>query len=269
MSAQIIDGKKIAQNIRDNVRERIKQLAIKPGLAVVLVGNDSASQVYVGMKKKACLEAGINSFSHELPATTTEKELLELIDKLNNQPEVHGILVQSPVPSHINEQKIVEAINPQKDVDGFHPMTPFVSCTPGGIIELINSTGVSIKGKKAVIIGRSHIVGKPTAALLLDRDATVTICHSRTQNLAEETKQADILVAAVGRPNLITGSMIKLGAVVIDVGINRIDGKLVGDVEFDSAKQVAGHLTPVPGGVGPMTIAILMRNTLEAAKKGV
>ena len=268
MTAKIIDGKTIAQQIRDKVRDDVSKLVTKPGLAVVLVGDDPASHTYVGMKKKACLEAGINSFSHELPASTTEEDLLELIAKLNQQPEVHGILVQSPVPKHINEHKIVEAINPQKDVDGFHPMTPFVSCTPGGIIELIDSTGVEIKGKKAVIIGRSHIVGKPTAALLLDRDATVTICHRHTQNLAEEAKQADILVVAVGKANLVTGAMIKPGAVVIDVGINRVDGKLVGDVEFDSAKKVAGYLTPVPGGVGPMTIAILMRNTLEAAKKG-
>jgi len=267
MTAHIIDGRAIAQTIRQQVKDEVADMAIKPGLAVVLVGKDPASQTYVNMKKRACAEAGLQSFSHELPEDVSEQELLTLISALNHQHNVHGILVQLPLPKQIDTGKIITSIDPAKDVDGFHPLTPYVPCTPGGIMELIDSTGLSIQGKKAVMIGRSHIVGKPTAALLLDRNATITICHRHTQNLAEEARQADILVVAVGKPNLVTGAMIKPGAIVIDVGTNHVNGKLVGDVDFESALAVAGFITPVPRGVGPMTIAILLRNTLEAAKQ--
>jgi methylenetetrahydrofolate dehydrogenase (NADP+)/methenyltetrahydrofolate cyclohydrolase len=277
--ATIIDGKEIAKKIKQEAAVEASQLkkgGIVPGLAVVLVGSDPASRIYVKNKKAACAEIGIESFSHELPEETSEEELLRLIDILNGDAKVHGILVQLPLPSHLDEAKVIGAISPDKDVDGFHPYNlgkllvgeaRFVSCTPAGILELIDSTGVDIKGKRAVVAGRSNIVGKPVAILLLERHATVTICHSRTKDLAGEVAGADILVAAIGRPEFIRGSWIKEGAVVIDVGINRgKDGKLKGDVEFDAAARRALAITPVPGGVGPMTIAMLMKNTIKAAK---
>ena len=266
MTAQIIDGKALAEKMKAEIKVQVSAMPSKPGLAVVLIGTNAASQTYVNMKKKACTEAGIISFSYELPETTSEAELLALIEKLNHQNDVHGILVQLPIPKHVNSARVLEAITPKKDVDGFHPMTSFLPCTPAGIMELIDSTGMNLNGKKAVVVGRSHIVGKPTATLLLDRNATVTICHRHTVDLGSETRQADVMVAAVGVPRLIKGDMIKAGAVVIDVGINRVDGKLVGDVDFEEANAVAGYLTPVPGGVGPMTIAMLLHNTFHAAK---
>ncbi len=245
-------------------------------MAVIIVGDDPASRVYVNNKKKACEEIGIASFEYALPADTSEEELLELIDKLNVTPEVSGILVQLPVPKHIDEQKIICAINPKKDVDAFHPVNvgkimtgdyDFVPCTPAGVMELIAESGIEVSGKDCVIVGRSNIVGKPQAMLLLHKNGTVTICHSRTADLKAKTKAADILVVAVGIPEFITGDMIKEGAVVIDVGINRLENKkLVGDVHFESAEKVASAITPVPGGVGPMTIAMLMKNTLKAAQ---
>ncbi|MGN0182235.1 MAG: bifunctional methylenetetrahydrofolate dehydrogenase/methenyltetrahydrofolate cyclohydrolase FolD [Candidatus Ornithomonoglobus sp.] len=261
------------------MKEEVKKLqarGINPGLAVILVGEDPASQVYVRNKKLACEYIGINSFEYVLPADTTQKELIELIEKLNRDDTVSGILCQLPVPEHINEEAIINAIDPKKDVDAFHPVNvgkimtgnyDFVPCTPAGVMELIKESGIDVNGKECVVVGRSNIVGKPMSMLLLHKNGTVTICHSRTQNLAEKTRNADILVAAVGIPNFITGDMIKPGAVVIDVGINRIaPKKLVGDVEFESAEKVAGAITPVPGGVGPMTIAMLMKNTLKAAE---
>ena len=242
---------------------------------MIIVGDDPASRVYVNNKKKACEECGIYSEEYALPANTPEKELLELIDTLNGRKEISGILVQLPVPEHIDEKKIISAISPEKDVDAFHPINvgkimvgdfDFVPCTPAGVMELIAESGIDVSGKECVVVGRSNIVGKPQAMLLLHKNGTVTICHSKTKNLAEKTKAADIHVAAVGIPNFIKGDMIKPGAVVIDVGINRIEGKkLVGDVEFESAEKVAGAITPVPGGVGPMTIAMLMKNTVRAA----
>jgi methylenetetrahydrofolate dehydrogenase (NADP+)/methenyltetrahydrofolate cyclohydrolase len=276
MPAKIIDGRSIAAGIRENVAKEIKRLkGIAPGLAVVLVGDDPASKVYVGMKKKACDAVGIYSQEHILPEATSQRELLELISTLNKEPRISGILVQLPLPDHIDEKEVLRAVDPRKDVDGFHPVNvgsltvgarTFAPCTPAGIIELIKSTGVDIKGKRALVVGRSNIVGKPTATLLLAENATVTICHSKTQDLPFECRHADILVVAIGKPRMITGDMIKPGAIVIDVGTNRVgEKKLVGDVDFDEAVKVAGHITPVPGGVGPMTIAMLMKNTLEAA----
>ncbi len=254
---------------------KLKESGINPGLAVIIVGDDPASRVYVNNKKKACEECGIYSEEYALPAETSEKELLDLIDVLNNNSKISGILVQLPVPDHIDEKKIIEAINPIKDVDAFHPVNvgkimvgdfDFVPCTPAGVMELIKESGIEVSGKECVVVGRSNIVGKPQAMLLLHQNGTVTVCHSRTKDLKAKTKEADILVVAVGIPNFVTGDMIKPGAVVIDVGINRIaDKKLVGDVEFESAEKVAGAITPVPGGVGPMTIAILMKNTVKAA----
>ncbi|MCX7918115.1 MAG: bifunctional methylenetetrahydrofolate dehydrogenase/methenyltetrahydrofolate cyclohydrolase FolD [bacterium] len=280
MSAQIIDGKAIAKEIRQQIKEEIAQLVAtgktQPGLAVVIVGNNPASRVYVNAKKKACAEVGIYSEEYALPETITESELISLIQKLNHDRKIHGILVQLPLPDHIDEQKVIESINPQKDVDGFHPMnignlligTPtFIPCTPAGIMVLLQKTGIELKGKHAVVIGRSNIVGKPVSILLLAQHATVTICHSRTIDLPAVAREADVLVVAIGKPNFITGAAIKPGAVVIDVGVNRVDDKLVGDVEFESVSQVAGYITPVPGGVGPMTIAMLLQNTLQAAKQ--
>lgn len=244
-------------------------------MAVIIVGDDPASRVYVNNKKKACEECGIYSEEYALPAETSEEELLKLIDELNVREEISGILVQLPVPKHINEKKIISAISPIKDVDAFHPVNvgkimvgdfDFVPCTPAGVMELIKESGIDVSGKECVVVGRSNIVGKPQAMLLLHENGTVTICHSRTKDLAEKTRKADILVVAVGIANFVTGDMIKPGAVVIDVGINRVaDKKLVGDVEFETAEKVAGAITPVPGGVGPMTIAMLMRNTVKAA----
>lgn len=280
--AQIIDGKMIATQIKDELKEEVKMLqaqGVFPGLAVVLVGNNSASQVYVRNKKTACEYVGIKSFSYELPEETSEQELLELIDTLNHDHAVNGILVQLPLPKHLDENKVILAIDPKKDVDGFHPqnlgalcvgLPGFISCTPAGVIELIKRSHVEIAGKHCVVVGRSNIVGKPVSLLLLREHGTVTICHSKTKNLTENLKQADIVIAAVGIPKMIQGNQLKEGAVVIDVGINRDEtGKLCGDVDFASCEAVASHITPVPGGVGPMTIAMLMHNCVLAAKNKV
>ena len=277
--AKLLMGKEVSDRIKNEMKEQVKELkarGINPGLAVILVGEDPASKVYVSNKKKACEYIGINSFEYKLPEETTEGELIELIKKLNNDNAVSGILCQLPVPKHINEEAIINAIDPKKDVDAFHPINvgkimtgnyDFVPCTPAGVMELIKESGIDVCGKECVVVGRSNIVGKPMSMLLLHQNGTVTVCHSRTKDLKEKTKSADILVAAVGIPNFITGDMIKIGAVVIDVGINRIAPKtLVGDVDFETAKEVAGAITPVPGGVGPMTIAMLMKNTLKAAE---
>ena len=278
--ANLIDGKKVSADVKEQVRQETETLFQKygkrPGLAVVIVGNDPASRVYVNNKKKACETVGFQSFEYALPEDTTQEELLELVETLNADENVNGILVQLPVPKQIDDKAIINAISAQKDVDAFHPENvgrimigeyAFLPCTPAGVMELIDSTGVEISGKKCVVIGRSNIVGKPMAMLLLHRSGTVTICHSRTQNLAEITREADILVAAVGKANFVTGDMIKEGAVVIDVGMNRLEnGKLCGDVNFAEAEQKASYITPVPGGVGPMTIAMLMKNTLTAFK---
>ena len=277
--AQIIDGKALSETIKLSVRAGVEELGkkgITPGLAVVLVGENSASKIYVKNKIAACEYTGVKSFAYYLPEDVPQAELDELIRTLNADRAVHGILVQLPLPAHLNEAQTLALISPDKDVDGFHAVNAgrlmlgepcLAACTPSGIIELIRSTGVGIAGKHAVVVGRSNIVGKPAALLLLQNNATVTVCHSKTENLADFTRRADILVAAVGRKELITGDMIKPGAVVIDVGMNRCDGKLYGDVEFSSASRVAGYITPVPGGVGPMTIAMLLSNTLKAASK--
>ncbi len=253
----------------------LKEKGINPGLAVIIVGDDPASRVYVNNKKKACEQIGVYSEEYALPAETTEQELLDLIEKLNKDKKINGILVQLPVPKHINEETIINAIDPKKDVDAFHPVNvgkimvgnfDFVPCTPAGVMELIRESGIDVEGKECVVVGRSNIVGKPQAMLLLHKNATVTICHSRTKDLASKTKNADIVVAAVGIPEFIKGDMIKPGAVVIDVGINRVaDKKLVGDVDFEACEKIASAITPVPGGVGPMTIAMLMKNTVKAA----
>lgn len=280
MAATIIDGKAVSNKIRLQLTEEVAEFkaetGITPGLAVVLVGEDPASQTYVRNKEKSTIKAGMYSEVHRLPAETSEAELLNLVEKLNQDKKIHGILVQLPLPKHIDETKVLNAIAPGKDVDGFHPVNAgnlfigqesFIPCTPHGIMELLAHEGVELKGKQAVVVGRSNIVGKPVAMLLLQEHATVTICHSRTADLGAVTRQADVLVVAVGRPNFITGDMIKPGAVVIDVGINRVEGRLVGDVDFESANSVAGSITPVPGGVGPMTITMLLMNTLAAAKR--
>ena len=280
MTAQIIDGKAIAAQVRNEWKLRADALiarGVTPGMAVIIVGNDPASKVYVANKVKACAQLGLYSIHVELPTDTTEQRLLAEVDKLNNDPAIHGILVQLPLPKHLDSHTVIEAINPDKDVDGFHQMnvgalvtgeTPFPSCTPYGVMVMLEKTGINIEGKHAVVVGRSNIVGKPMALLLLHKNATVTICTSKTVDLAKHTLDADILVAAVGRANFITGDMVKPGAVVIDVGINRnAEGKLVGDVDFDSVKKVAGYITPVPGGVGPMTITMLVANTVRAAER--
>lgn len=277
--AKIIDGKAVSAKVKEQVRreaEVLKDQGIEIGLAVVIVGNNSASRVYVNNKKKACEEVGFTSYEYALPEETTEAELLELVEKLNNDDKVNGILVQLPLPKQINENSIINAIRPEKDVDAFHPENvghimigdfSFLPCTPAGVMELIAETGVDVCGKNCVVIGRSNIVGKPMAMLLLHKNGTVTICHSRTKNLAEICSQADILVAAVGKAGFVTPDMVKEGAVVIDVGMNRnSEGKLCGDVDYAACFDKAGYITPVPGGVGPMTIAMLMRNTLTAAK---
>lgn len=253
----------------------LKASGINPGLAVVIVGDDPASRVYVNSKKKACEDLGILSEEYALPAETTEDELISLVKELNEKDSISGILVQLPLPKHINEEAVINTIVPNKDVDAFHPVNvgkimvgnyDFLPCTPAGVMELIAESGIDVSGKECVVVGRSNIVGKPQAMLLLHKNGTVTICHSKTKDLKEKTKNADILVAAVGIPEMITGDMIKEGAVVIDVGINRLENKkLVGDVHFESAEKVAGAITPVPGGVGPMTIAMLMKNTVKAA----
>ena len=281
--AQIISGKEVALKVRERIKNEVEELFAKtgkrPGLAVIIVGEDPASQVYVRNKAKGCEEVGFHSEVYRLPEQTEMSELLALINKLNNDENIHGILCQLPLPKHLDETEVILAIDPNKDVDAFHPVNTgkimignysFLPCTPAGVMELIASTGVDISGKECVVVGRSNIVGKPQAMLLLQKNGTVTICHSRTKNLAETTKRADILVVAVGRPNFITGDMIKEGAIVVDVGINRMDdGKLVGDVHFESAEKVASYITPVPGGVGPMTITMLLQNTLTAAKQQI
>lgn len=277
--AQIIDGKAISARIKDELKQEIsalKEKGIHPGLAVVIVGNDPASRIYVNLKKRDCEELGILSREYALPEETTEEGLLELIDELNRDSSINGILVQLPVPKQIDENKIIAAISPEKDVDAFHAANVgkimigtynFLPCTPAGCMELIASTGVDITGKSCVVVGRSNIVGKPMAMLLLHKNGTVTIAHSKTKNLKEVCASADILVAAVGVPKLIKGDMIKPGAVVIDVGTTKMpDGKLCGDVDFEAASKIAGYITPVPGGVGPMTRVILMKNTVTAAK---
>jgi len=280
MSAQRIEGKTISDAIRAEISQETAALAargIVPGLAVVLVGDDPASKVYVGSKAKACEQLGFYSEVHRLEAEASQEELLALIDKLNNQASIHGILVQLPLPKHIDEKAIIDAISVEKDVDGFHPVSvgnlvigddSLLPCTPAGVIEMIKRTGIEIAGKHAVVIGRSNIVGKPVAMLLLRENATVTVCHSRTANMEEIAKTADILVVAIGKAKAIGASYVKPGAVVVDVGINRLpDGKLAGDVDYDDVLETAGYITPVPGGVGPMTITMLMLNTLKAAKQ--
>lgn len=278
--AEIIDGKKISAQIRGSIKEEtarfIAETGVTPGLAVILVGSDPASQIYVRNKKKACEEVGFKSFEYLMPESTTEEELKELVNKLNHTSEVHGILCQLPLPKHISEKAVIESISPMKDVDAFHPVNVgrimtgdynFLPCTPAGIMELIKSTGVEIAGKKCVVVGRSNIVGKPMAMLLLHANGTVTMCHSKTADLKKECLEADILVVATGKAKMIKADMVKPGAVVIDVGMDRDEnGKLCGDVDFDEVSKVAGYITPVPGGVGPMTIAMLMRNTYTAAK---
>lgn len=276
---QIIDGKKISQEIKDELREKMAELKQKGGsrcLAVIQVGDDPASSVYVNNKKKTCEYIGIDSESYHLPEETTEKELLELIEELNRKPEVNGILVQLPLPKQIDENKILLAISPEEDVDGFHPVNVgnlsigrpgFVSCTPAGVIQLLKRSGIEIEGKECVVLGRSNIVGKPMAMLLLRENGTVTVCHSRTKNLKEITKRADILIAAIGKPKFIDADYVKEGAVVIDVGIHRNEnGKLCGDVDFESVAPHCAAITPVPGGVGPMTIAMLMHNCVEGIR---
>jgi methylenetetrahydrofolate dehydrogenase (NADP+)/methenyltetrahydrofolate cyclohydrolase len=281
MSATIIDGKSIAAEIENELRSEVESLKsqdIEPGLAVILVGDDPASKVYVGRKKKACERLGIKSFEYTLPADTSEDYVLNLVAELNSRKDVNGILVQLPLPEQIDSKKVLIAIDPAKDVDGFHPMnvgslfvdeSPLPPCTPAGVMELLARTGVELKGKHAVVVGRSNIVGKPVAIMLLKQHATVTICHSRTVNLPDVCRSADVLVAAVGKPEMIKGDWIKPGAVVIDVGVNRLDSGLVGDVEFAGASQIASAITPVPGGVGPMTIAMLMRNTIKATRSQI
>lgn len=276
---KLIDGKIISASVKERVKEEVEALkkeGITTGLAVIIVGEDPASKVYVANKKKACEMLGIISEEYALPENTTQEELLALIDELNNKTTINGILCQLPLPKHLDEQAVINAILPQKDVDAFHPQNvgkimlgdyDFVPCTPAGIMEMLQYENIDIAGKTCVVIGRSNIVGKPMGMLLLHKNGTVTICHSRTKDLASVCKNADILVAAVGRPNFVTADMVKEGAVVIDVGINRVDGKLVGDVDFESVKDKCSAITPVPGGVGPMTIAMLMQNTLTAAKK--
>ncbi len=278
--AEIIDGKKVAEQLRKEVREEVKKLreesGIVPGLAAVLVGNNPASQIYVRNKRKACEEVGIYSEEHNLPEETTESDLLSLVERLNYDEKIHGILVQLPLPKQVNESKILKAVSPLKDIDGFHPENMgllvegnprFIPCTPYGIIKLLDYYSIEIQGKEAVVVGRSNIVGKPVSLLLLHRHATVTICHSRTRTLPEVTRRADILIAAIGRARFITDDMVKEGAVVIDVGINRLpDGKLSGDVDFERVGEKASYITPVPGGVGPMTIGMLLWNTFSSAK---
>ena len=278
---QIIDGKAVSAAVKAEVAEETAKLreekGLKVGLAVVIVGSDPASRVYVNNKKKACEAVGFQSFEYALDESTTQEQLLDLVNVLNRDDRVNGILVQLPLPKHIDEKAVINAISPDKDVDAFHPINvgkimigeySFLPCTPAGVMRLIESTGTDITGKQCVVIGRSNIVGKPQAMLLLQKNGTVTICHSKTKNLKEICLGADILVVAIGRANFVTGDMIKEGAVVIDVGMNRLDnGKLCGDVEFESAEKKASFITPVPGGVGPMTIAMLMKNTLTAAKQ--
>ena len=278
---KLISGKEVSTSIRAKIKEEAQKLrddyGIQPGLAVILVGNDPASQIYVRNKQKACEEVGFHAFEYRLNENSTQEQLLDLIGVLNKDNKVHGILVQLPLPDHIDPQTVINTISPEKDVDAFHPINvgkimlgdyEFLPCTPAGVMELIDSTGVEISGKNCVVVGRSNIVGKPMAMLLLHRNATVTICHSRTKNLAEICAGADILVSAVGKAHFITADMVKEGAMVIDVGMNHDEnGKLWSDVDFPNAKEVAGYISPVPGGVGPMTITMLLLNTIEAAER--
>ena len=289
MTAKIIDGKKIAADMRAELKEevaRLKKQGIVPGLGVILVGDDPASQSYVTAKGRACEDIGIYSDDNRLPATTPQKELMALVEKMNNDPKINGILVQLPLPKGLDESEVLLAINPAKDVDGFHPVNvgkmmigekAFLPCTPHGVVQLLIRSGVTIEGADVVIVGRSNLVGKPLANMLIQKkpnaNATVTICHTRTKNLSSHTKRADIVIAAAGRPNTITAEMVKEGAVVIDVGVNRVDDatkkkgyRLVGDVDFEAVKEKASLITPVPGGVGPMTITMLLYNTVESAK---
>lgn len=282
MSAQLISGTELAASIREQIAKRAQELSAlghKPGLAVVLVGQDPASQVYVRNKVSACEKAGFKSEMHTLPADTSQTELLTLIQRLNEDNSIHGILVQLPLPDHLDAHLVIESINADKDVDGFHISNAgllmtgkplFRPCTPYGVMKMLELTGIELKGAEAVVVGASNIVGKPQAMLLLQQGATVTLCHSKTKDLKAHCQRADIIVVAVGRPNLITADMVKPGAVVIDVGINRLpDGKLCGDVDFESVQSVAGWITPVPGGVGPMTITMLLQNTLEAVERKI
>lgn len=276
--AQIIDGKLVSAKVKEQVRNEVtalKEQGITPGLAVIIVGDDPASRVYVNNKKKACADVGFYSEEYALPAETTMEQLLSLIDELNARKDINGILCQLPLPKHLDEKEVINRIDSSKDVDAFSPVNvgkitigeyDFLPCTPAGVMELLAHYNISAEGKNCVVIGRSNIVGKPMALLLLHQNGTVTVCHSRTQNLADVCKNADILVAAVGRANFVTADMVKDGAVVIDVGMNRLDGKLCGDVKFDEVSEKASYITPVPGGVGPMTIGMLMKNTLKAAK---
>ncbi|MFN2257430.1 MAG: bifunctional methylenetetrahydrofolate dehydrogenase/methenyltetrahydrofolate cyclohydrolase FolD [Desulfuromonadaceae bacterium] len=282
MAATLIDGKALAAQMREKLAQSVAELEHKgvvPGLAVVLVGDDPASRVYVSMKEKACAKAGIFSDEHRLPAETTQEELLSLVDKLNNDPRIDGILVQLPLPEHIDEDAVITSIATQKDVDGFHPESvgrlvtgnpTFKSCTPYGVMKMLESIDYDLNGKEVVVVGRSNIVGKPLALMCLAENATVTVCHSRTRDLPGHVKRADVVVAAVGRTEMVKGEWIKDGAVVIDVGINRQeDGKLLGDVEFATASERASYITPVPGGVGPMTITMLLENTVQSARRRV
>ncbi len=273
--ATLLDGKMTAENIRGKLKEEIAGFAKKPGLAAIIVGNNPASKVYVDIKERTCREVGIYSERYNLPETTTEQLLLQLIDKLNNNSSIHAILIQLPLPRHISPESVFSAVKLEKDVDGFSSRNigrlvagneANVPCTPKGIIRLLEEYKIPFEGKNAVVVGRSMIVGKPTALMLMNRSATVTVCHSRTKDLAEITSRADILIAAVGHPSLITKEMVKQGAAVVDVGINKIDGKIMGDVDFDSVKEAAGFITPVPGGVGPMTVAMLLENTVSCFK---
>ncbi len=274
--ATILDGKKAAEEIRSKMKGLVSKLQKKPGLAAIMVGDNPASKIYVGIKEKTCGEVGIYSERHNLPEETTEQQLLQLIEKLNASSRIHAILVQLPLPEHISQENVFSAIRHEKDVDGFSSRNigrlvsgneSAVPCTPKGIIRLLESYNVPIAGKSAVVVGRSMIVGKPTALMLINRNATVTLCHTKTADLQEHTKNADILVAAAGKPNLITAGMVKKGAAVVDVGINKADGRLCGDVDFESVKEKAGFISPVPGGVGPMTVAMLLENTMDCYNK--
>lgn len=281
MAAQLLDGKTMSNELREKLALRVENLkarGVTPGLAVILVGEDPASQIYVKNKGLGCVQVGMHSVTIRMPETTTQQELETQIDQLNSDAAIHGILVQLPLPAGLDEAAALARIAPEKDVDGFHVVNAgklftgqkgVVACTPKGAMEMIRRTGIDLSGKEAVVVGRSNIVGKPMAMLLLQQNATVTMCHSRTQHLAEHTRRADVLVAAVGKPRFITADMVKPGAIVIDVGINRVDGKVVGDVDFDAVKEVASWITPVPGGVGRMTITMLLENTIEAAERTV
>ncbi len=281
MAAQLLDGKTMSNELREKLALRVENLkarGVTPGLAVILVGEDPASQIYVKNKGLGCAQVGMHSVTIRMPETTTQQELETQIDQLNGDASIHGILVQLPLPAGLDEAAALARIAPEKDVDGFHVVNAgklftgqkgVVACTPKGAMEMIRRTGIDLSGKEAVVVGRSNIVGKPMAMLLLQQNATVTMCHSRTQHLAEHTRRADVLVAAVGKPRFITADMVKPGAIVIDVGINRVDGKVVGDVDFDAVKEVASWITPVPGGVGRMTITMLLENTIEAAERTV